>query len=192
MSMCLPRVYLSIFIWKVSWQCLNCMIYRQVLDCLVVKAPFNRKCYEVCQVRYPSGVKSAVMLTRETGRWIILRSSVTPFILLKVKALVNSLIGNASVEFLITQQLKCKENHGFPLEQLFAGHCWFSRMPVMDFPCLLIAGELERGYSVQLLKALKRELATRDAWIYAFVPENTFKLNSAWLRFICSFLCWHI
>lgn len=36
-------------------------------------------------------------------------------------------------------------------------------MPVMDFPCLLIAGELERGYRVQLLKALKRELATRDA-----------------------------
>lgn len=36
-------------------------------------------------------------------------------------------------------------------------------MPGMDFPRLLIAGGLERGYSAELLKCLKGELSTRDA-----------------------------
>lgn len=165
-SLCLQRVNLSIFTWKVSWQCLNSMIYRQVLDCLVVKALFNRKCYEVCQVRYPSGVKSVVMLTRETGRWIIPRSAVTPVILQKVKALFNSLrqlIRNASVEILITQQSKCKAKSRFPSRTTFCRALLTFLYASNGFAWLLIAGELERGYSAQLLKGLKRELSTRDA-----------------------------
>lgn len=79
-----------------------------------------------------------------------------------MKALVNSLrqiFGNASVKILITQQLKCKGKSRFPHRTTF----FFPRMPVMDFPRLLIAGELERGNSAQLLKGLKQELSMRDA-----------------------------